>query len=490
MFGIIRAPDFGRFGLVWLNVPQPLSLAAVAGRVTILDFWTFCCINCVHALPALRGLEETFPREVTVIGVHSPKFPHERDAAQLRHAIARYDIHHPVVHDPAMILWREYGVRAWPTLVFLSPDGRVIGQMAGEPDPDRLVQGVGAMIDRFWERGALKPDLMAPVIHAEPGGALRFPGKIKPCPPNAATPDSAWAVADTGHHQIVVVSDDGRELARYGSGRAGFEDGGAEEAGFDGPEGLACDEAAIWVADTRNHAIRRIDRLTGAVETVAGCGWRGMALYRADPAPEVALASPWDLALGDNVLYFANAGTHQVGIIDLADYSLRPLVGSGIEGLVDGTGRQAALAQPSGLALNDAGDRLYVADSETSAVRRVRLGATPEIETVVGAGLFDFGHVNGALATARLQHPLGVAVAGGRLYVADSFNSAVRVVEPDRDNVADLEWGGCLDPACRPLSEPAGVTVAADGRLLISDTNNHRILVWYPETGESRTWFA
>jgi thiol-disulfide isomerase/thioredoxin/DNA-binding beta-propeller fold protein YncE len=490
MFGIVRAPEFGRPGLTWFNVPEPLSLAAVAGRVTVLDFWTFCCINCVHVMPALRLLEEAFPREVTVIGVHSPKFRHERNADQLRHAIARYDIRHPVVHDPGMVLWREYGVRAWPTLVFLSPDGRVIGQVAGEPDPDRLLQGIGAMVEQFWERGQLRPDPMPLAIPDDPGGALRFPGKIKPCPPGPGEPDAAWAVADTGHHQIVLIGADGTELARYGCGQPGFVDGVGAAAAFDGPEGLACDADFIWVADTRNHAIRRIGRADGQVTTVAGTGWRGMALYRADPGIEVALASPWDVELGDGVLYFANAGTHQVGRLDLGDFTVRPLAGSGIENLSDGVGREAALAQPSGLALDREAGLLYVADSETSAVRRVRLGDDPRTETVVGTGLFDFGHVNGPLAEARLQHPLGLAVAEGRLYVADSFNSAVRRIDLAEGMVGDVAWGPCAETACRPLSEPAGVAVAGDGRLLVSDTNNHRIVEWHPATGTSRTWFA
>ncbi|MGE5506814.1 MAG: thioredoxin-like domain-containing protein, partial [Actinomycetota bacterium] len=315
MFGITRAPDFDRPGLSWFNVAEPLTLSDLRGRIVVLDFWTFCCINCFHVLPTLRRIEETFPAEVAVIGVHSPKFDHERDLTAVARAIERYDVRHPVVHDPHLTLWREYAVKAWPTLVLVSPDGYVIGQLAGEPHPDLLVQGLGDMVAQFWNRGELIPGRL-PLAPTRGGGdgRLRFPGKIRPCPgPNGT---KQWAIADAGHNQVVVVDDDGTEVRRYGRGRSGFCDGPAAEAAFDGPEGLVCDARSIWVADTRNHAIRHIDRASGMVSTVAGIGCRGAILRGSEPGGDTALASPWDLALDGSRLYFANAGSHQVGVLD------------------------------------------------------------------------------------------------------------------------------------------------------------------------------
>ncbi|HLO77506.1 MAG TPA: redoxin domain-containing protein, partial [Magnetospirillum sp.] len=359
MFGITRAPDFDRDGLTWFNVQKPLRLADLRGRLVILDFWTFCCVNCFNVHPTLKRLEESFPGEVTVIGVHSPKFDHERDAAELAHAIARYGIEHPVVHDPDLRLWDDYCVRAWPTLVFISPDGFIIGQLSGEPNPDLLVQGIGDMARQFFARGELKPKPLPLVPLVETGGALRFPGKIKACP----TPgEKLWALADTGHNQIVVLDDDGAEVLRYGTGEAGHRDGGAEAA-FNGPEGLACDAAFIYVADTRNHAIRRIDRASGVTDTVAGIGCRGAILRQPEPGPGTALAAPWDIELIDGTLYFANAGSHQIGALDLATGMVRPVAGSGGEAIVDGEGDGAALAQPSGLTPAPEGTALYFADS-------------------------------------------------------------------------------------------------------------------------------
>ncbi len=484
MFGITRAPDLNRDGLTWFNVAGPLSLADLHGRLVVLDFWTFCCVNCFHVHPTLKRLEESFPDEVTVIGVHSPKFDHERDPMVLAHAIARYDITHPVVHDPDMLLWDEYCVRAWPTLVFISPDGTVIGQMSGEPHPDLLVQGIGDMARQFFARGELKPKPLALAPIHDPGGSLRFPGKIKPCP--SVVGEKLWALADTGHHQIVVLDDDGAELVRYGSGRPGMADGGVE-ASFNGPEGLACDADFIYVADTRNHAIRRIDRASGMTETLAGLGCRGGILRQPEPGSGAALASPWDLEVADGILYVANAGSHQIAALDLDSRVLRPVAGSGVEAIVDGTGEHAALAQPSGLALAPDGAMLYFADSETSAVRRLCL-RSGRVDTLAGQGLFDFGHANGPLPQAKLQHPLGLAAANGAVFVADSFNSAIRVITLDQGMIRDVDGLACADRVCRPPAEPAGIVADGAHRLLVSDTNNHRIVEYRLDQGVMRTW--
>jgi len=483
MYGIVRAPDFDRPGLTWFNVATPLRLADLAGRLVILDFWTFCCVNCCHVQPILRRIEEAFATEVAVIGIHSPKFTHEREPRALEAAIARYDIRHPVAHDPGLTLWRDYCVRAWPTLVLISPDGHIIGQMPGEPHPDRLLQGIGDMVAQFWSRGELTPvPPSLPRFPASAGGALRYPGKIKACP--GANGAKLWAVADSGHHQVVVVDDDGGEVARYGDGAAGFEDGEGDQARFNGPEGLACAAASIWVADTRKHAIRRIDRASGRVETVAGIGCRGLALRHREPGRGVALASPWDLAVAGGALYFANAGSHQICALD-ADGTVRPVAGSGAESISDGEGLTAELAQPSGLAACPSGKALYFADAETSAVRRLLLGPKPRVETLIGTGLFDFGHANGTLAEGRLQHPQGLAAVDGRLFIADSYISTIRVIDLAAGSIADLAPPVGLAPF-----EPAGV--AADGcdRLLVSDTNNHRIVEMRLAEGVSRTWMG
>lgn len=421
-----------------------------------------------------------------MIGVHSPKFRAERDPARLADAIARYGITHPVIHDPDMTLWHQYVVRGWPTLVFVSPDGRVLGQHAGEPDVGRLVEVVRELLGEAQAEGSLVPAALDLAPAAAAGGRLRFPGKIKRVPGPAAR----WAVADAGHDQIVLLDDAGAELARYGTGEPGFDDGPAAVASFAAPQGLACDAQAVYVADTGNHAVRRIDLATGTVETLAGIGVRGPVLKSITTGCETPLASPWDLALHGRRLFVANAGSHQIAAIDLDDLTVVPVAGSGVEDLGDESGRTAALAQPSALAPSADGTTLYFADAETSAVRALGLGPDAPVRTLVGAGLFEFGHRNGPLGEALLQHPLGLAAAGDRLYVADSYNDAIRVIDLAAGVVADLDLAGiaCDDPVCLPLAEPAGLAADGPDRLLVADTNNHRIVEISLRDRRMKTW--
>lgn len=473
MFGITRAPDFPKDGLSWFNVDRPLSLSDLKGRLVILDFWTFCCVNCFHVQPTLRDLQDRFGHELAVIGVHSPKFTHERDPRALASALARYDIRHPVLHDPDMVMWDAYCVRAWPTLVFVGPDGRVIGQLAGEPNPDRLSEGLEDLLAQLFQRGALRPGPLTCAPHLDPGGGLRFPGKIKP------GPGGGYVIADSGHHQIVWADEAGREQARFGTGEAGFRDGDCRNAAFNAPEGLVADDHFIYVADTRNHAIRRIEAATGWVETLAGLGLRGGTLSGPEMGLTAALASPWDLEHVHGTLYFANAGSHQIGALDLATRQVRRVAGTGAENISDAKACSALLAQPSGLALVD-GDWLYFTDAESSAIRVLHL-ADGKVETLAGTGLFDFGHKNGGLSQARFQHPLGLTADRTHLYVADSYNGAVRVIDLAAERVCDLALPDCL-------AEPAGLCLTADGGLLISETNRHRLLYYDLVRGAVRVW--
>ncbi len=476
MFGLSRAPDLMGNHLRWFNVEQPLSLEDLRGRMVILDFWTYCCINCMHVLPTLKAIEETFPEEVVVIGVHSPKFKAERDAANVAQAIARYDIHHPVVHDPEMTLWQAYCVRAWPTLVFLSPDGMIVGCAPGEPDRLPLTMGIGKMLDDWKEQGKMAPTRLALRPPAKSGGLLRFPGKIKPL--NGTGGDKLWAIADSGHHQIVVLDNDGREIRRFGGGEAGFIDSDAANSAFHSPQGLISGPGVIYVADTGNHAIRRIDLEKNKIVTLAGTGERGTALGELTPGGEAALASVWDLELAGERLFFANAGAHQLGEIDLTSNQIRHLAGTSGEDIIDGPSMEAFLAQPSGLALDGKAGILYFTDSETSSVRALNLTSPSRVDTLVGTGLFDFGDINGPFEEASFQHPLGLAWTEGTLVVADSYNNRLRVLSFDNRRVDDLGESrfNCADSSCLTLSEPAGVAADGNGRLLLSDTNNHRVV--------------
>jgi len=487
MLGIVRAPEIARPGLTWFNVAAPIPLADLAGRLVILDFWTFCCINCMHVLQTLAKIEARFPDTVTVIGVHSPKFAAEKDPANVAQAIARYRITHPVIHDPEMSLWHEYAVKAWPTLVFIAPDGSVLGASSGEPDADKLIAFIEEQLAGFQSHVAPKP-LPAGLVTPMPASRFAFPGKAKSIVlPNGGR---GWAVADSGHHQIALLDARGREVGRYGSGQPGFDDGSAAQASFRDPQGFAASDTTLYVADTGNHAIRAIDLSSGRVETLAGTGSRGRILGASAEAKTTALASPWDIVLVDDVLAFANAGSHQLGALDPKRGILARLAGTGAEGLQDGMALHGAMAQPSGLAYDEETGRIFIADSETSSVRFLQLGETPQLMTLVGTGLFDFGYKNGSFGEARLQHCLGLSVRGEEVVVADSYNARLAALDLAAQEVSDIDDGyTCIDAVCLPLAEPAGVQHDGETRLLVSDTNNHRLLI-YDRNARTTATFA
>jgi len=432
---------------------------------------------------------------VLFIGVHSPKFPNERDEAMVREAVRRYGVTHPVVVDSGHRIWQEFGVRAWPTLVVIDPFGYVLGDAPGEAEAEPLRELLEKLLAMYRDQGAPLATEPLPVRPEPPAaGALAHPGKL-------LVAGERLYVADTGHHQIVELSLAGtpaRELRRFGAGAPGLLDGPAERALFSHPNGLALDAAAgvLWVADTGNHAVRRLALATGQVTTEFGDGERGSLIPPGQVVTDraVALRSPWDLAW-DPVrarLLVAMAGSHQLFVIDPAAPSLRVLAGSGREARLDGPPERAAFAQPSGLALS--GDRLYVADSEISALREVALDSG-QVRTVAGGDLFDFGDVDGAGDAVRLQHPMGIAAApaDGRLFVADSFNHKIKAFDPRARTVRTLYGSGqalranlaadarepTLPEQAGPEQalfwEPEGVSVA-DGRLYVADTNNHRVV--------------
>ncbi|NND84410.1 MAG: redoxin domain-containing protein, partial [Acidimicrobiia bacterium] len=256
----LMAPEFPE-GLEWINVAAPLRLGDLRGKVVLLDFWTYGCINCLHIIPDLERLEEEFADELVVIGVHSAKFEAEGSTGAIEDIVARYDIRHPVVNDRDFEVWSAYGARAWPTIWLIHPDGTLVGRMEGEGVYE-VVQPVIADIVREEgdeiDRGALALDLVE-----RPRSVLSFPGKVEADPGS-----NRLAIADTGHDQVVIVDrTTGAVEQVLGSGERGFVDGAGLDAAFDGPQGLAFDGDTLYVADTGNHAIRAVDLSSGLVTT-------------------------------------------------------------------------------------------------------------------------------------------------------------------------------------------------------------------------------
>ncbi|HEV8614848.1 MAG TPA: thioredoxin-like domain-containing protein [Methylomirabilota bacterium] len=470
----VRAPELSG-GEGWLNTGRPLALAGLRGKVVILDFWTYCCINCMHVLPDLKRLERKHRDTLVVIGVHSAKFTNEGESAHIREAIARYEIEHPVVNDRRFAIWQAYAVRAWPTLIVIDPAGYVVGTVAGEGHGALLDEIVQTLIDEGRASGTLapRPGPVAPATEL-PASLLHYPGKIV-----VDEPSGRVFIADSNHNRIVVAAVDGQITRVIGTGHAGADDGDLGRATLNHPQGMAVDEDVLYVADTDNHLVRAVDLERGVVETLAGTGEQGRgAGSEAGAARTTSLNSPWDLALADGRLFIAMAGLHQVWVLDPGTREIGPYAGTGREAREDGVRGEAALAQPSGITGDDR--YLYVADSETSSIRAIDR-RSDRVDTIVGRDLFEFGDVDGVGDEVRLQHPLGVTAWKGLLYVADTYNHKVKVIDPVTRRCSTLAGTGEADV----FFEPGGLSVGL-GWLWVADTNHHAVQVVDLTTGASR----
>lgn len=532
----VRASEL--VGRNWLNTGgKSLDLEALRGKIVLLDFWTFCCINCLHVLDELRPLEEQYSDVLVTVGVHSPKFEHEADPVALAAAVERYEIHHPVLDDPELDTWKAYTARAWPTLVVIDPEGYIVAHLSGEGHADGLAVLIPELIAEHEAKGTLHRGSGPYVAPEATSGTLRFPGKALFLPAGrgsaagiadggasdggttagaaaAAADKGSWLVTDTGHHRLVELGTDFETvLATFGSGTKGYADGPAAgdtaSAQFNEPQGLVLlpeDVAAkagydVVIADSVNHRLRGLSLTDGKASTLAGNGIQ--RLLETGPARvdeegagfsgslgndplDVALSSPWDVVWSRklNAVVVAMAGTHQIFSFDPVTGAVSIIAGNGLEGLLDGPAHEAWFAQSSGLA-EDADGNIWVADSETSALRKLVIGddGAITVESAVGKGLFDFGFRDGPAAEARLQHPLGVTVLpDGSVAIADTYNGAVRRYDPASGTVSTLARG---------LAEPSDVIVdhthsaGSEPLVVVVEANKHQ-LVYVPIPKEAQ----
>jgi thiol-disulfide isomerase/thioredoxin len=467
-----QAPEL-EGGISWLNTAGPIRMRDLKGKIVVLDFWTFCCINCIHTLPDLAKLEKQYPNQLVVIGVHSAKFENEKESESIRKAILRYEITHPVVNDANMTIWKTYGVNSWPTLFLIDPEGNVVGKGSGEGLYTALNERIQELIKVHREKKTLNEEPLhfdREKFKDRAASPLFFPGKIL-----ADGPGKRLFISDSTHHRVVVTDLEGNTIAVAGTGEAGNADGNFDKATFNDPQGLALKGDILYVADRKNDLIRELDLKKKTVTRIAGTGKQGMDRDRGGPALKTGLNSPWDLCLIGNQLFIAMAGHHQIWTLDLAKKDLEPYAGNGREDIIDGQLANASFAQPSGLATD--GKNLYVADSEVSAIRSVPLAGRGKVSTVVGEGLFEFGDVDGTGEKVRLQHALGVAFHDGKLFVADTYNNKIKELDP-----ATRTAKSYLGEKVRPkqgegtFNEPGGLSFA-DGKMYVADTNSHRIRV-------------
>ncbi|MBW9262727.1 MAG: redoxin domain-containing protein [Candidatus Thiodiazotropha sp. (ex. Lucinisca nassula)] len=467
-------------GLPWLNVERPLTTDDMLGKVVILDFWTYGCINCIHVLADLKKLEEKYGHQLLVIGVHTPKFDNEKNLQTLKKIVIRYAVDHPVINDVNGLLASYYGMRAWPTRVLIDPKGEVLGKVVGEGRYDQIDNKISELLAQH--KAVLNPSPVPVRLERDEDDTtlLSAPGKI--------TVNADYiAISDSLNNRIIVTNHSGKIKYIIGSGTPGKLDGSFTNASFNSPQGVLFNNNHIYVADTGNHLLRTIDLDNKSVTTIAGNGTLERKRSGQFEAKSIGMASPWALALLEDRLFIAMAGSHQIWVYNISNKQLSRFAGSGREGILNGDVDQATFSQPSGLNIHD--NWLYVADSEASAVRRIDLTEN-RVETLMGTGLFDFGDKDGDLKSAKLQHVLGISVKDQtEIYLADTYNHKLKRLDLDSSLAKSLIGDGkpgflsTVDGQLQ-LNEPGGLALYED-KLYITDTNNDRIVVYDTDSGEA-----
>jgi len=476
----LKAPEL--IGDTWFGTANArLGIEDFRGRFLLLDFWTLCCVNCHHVLAELRAVEEKFEAVLTVVGVHSPKFEYEKLPESVAAAISRHEIEHPVLNDPNMATWKSYGVRAWPTLVLVDPRGDIIATFSGEGHAHAISALLEKLIPEYQASGEL---VSGEGLYKAPKPShsfLKQPGKVAVIPEGYRhlLGGADLLVSNSGGHDLVAVSSEGLDtpIARIGSGSRGTLDGSWDTAQFAEPYGVVfLDpelaqklEAHLIIADTANHLIRSVNLETKSVTTLAGTGLPWM---HNDPtsgaARSINISTPWDVEIFQGQLVIAMAGEHRIWKYDVDSQTLGIFAGTTNEGLVDGSSDTAWFAQPSAVVASKVTPgRLWIIDAETSALR---FWQNDHISSVVGKGLFDFGHLDGLAQDALLQHPLGLSeLPDGDLLIADTYNRAVRRYSPKTGSVSTI---------ARDLSEPSDVdiiTTAKGPMLVVAETAANRV---------------
>lgn len=450
----------------WLNITRPVTIQDLQGRAVLLDFWTYGCINCMQIVPDLDFLERKYGEKLLVIGVHSAKFEGEKGNERILAAAQRFGLNHPVINDSDYAIWKSFGVRAWPTQVLIGPDGREAARWSGEGHRTAIDAAISAAT------ASITPpftDISTLVPARTKTSTLSFPARIEDA-------GDFIFVADSGHNRILVLDRTGAVKMTIGSGELGHQDGSFVMAKFNHPRGMVLIGRNLYIADTDNHMLRVANLDSGSVMTLSGNGKRTFAPpFKAQKAMTTELASPWDVeALPDGSVAIAMAGVHQLWRYDPTARTMQVMVGSGAEAVGDGPALKATLAQPSGL--KNIGSALYFVDAESSALRRVE---NNNVQTLVGTGLFDFGLVDGMYPDARLQHAQGLTTLNNQIVLADTYNNTLRTYDLQNGQLTTMDLKGLL------LNEPGDVA-AIDGKLWIADTNNHRIVVFDPATGDHR----
>lgn len=474
----------------WLNSSRQIESSDLKNRVILLDFWTYACVNCLHMVPEIKKLETEFGNRLTVIGVHSGKFNNEKNDESIKKAIIKNDISHLVVNDSEFKIWNGFKVSSWPSFVLIDAKGHVVKKYDGEISAENLRKDIKKLIKKYKYR--LNSERL-PIILEKNRVAdyiLKFPGEIiavQNFSYKNINKINALIISNTGKNKILVTNLNGNILLEIGSGEIGFDDGDLDSSSFNSPRGLLFKDNILYVADTSNHAIRKINFTDGKVSTLIGSGKRGEVVKLSDRIDEISLSSPFDLAFfpDKNNIVISNSGTHQLLKYNIPSNTIIPFAGNGSKGLVNGHYPDNSLAQPSGL--SSYGSQLYFVDAESSSLRSISKNGL--VKTLIGHGLSEFGHRGGKKDKALMQHPVGVIAFDKEIYISDTHNHAIRRYNIKTGELSTYSGGergdGVSSGKRTEYDEPEAITYFAD-RFYIVDTNNNRVMELAKNNGNAK----
>jgi len=452
----VRAPELPG-SIEWFNVDRPVRLADLHGMLVLLDFSlgdTACSRHSQHELNRLAG---RFSDELVILCAHLPELPAAMRRSHVRSLISRQDVRFPVLHDPERVCRALFGIHDQPVRILIDRDGCIVGTSHGIGKQSHLERVIAHQISLCGGWARRGPPFK---VRLEPAtrGTLHFPTRL------IVAHDRLY-IADSGNNRILMTTKQGGILREYGGVAAGFVDGPAGSAAFDNPQGLCRVDEYVYVADTGNHAIRRINLRTDEVETLAGTGSdAGQDLSKLSMPRDCVLNTPCDVLFRRGQLFIAMTGLHQVWRLSMIDNVLSIFAGSGAAGSADGPSHLASFTQPVSLAWCDG--RFYCVDAGSGTVRCI--DPVSGYVTTLQVGADRAG--TGAAGMEQLQHPLDITSdeRRKRLWIADTWNNTIRSVDI-RVRPATRGVSG------RRLDEPAGLAFD-NNTLYIANTNAHEVL--------------
>jgi len=467
-----NAPSFPK-ELEVFNTDRPISLQDLEGRIVLIYFWSYSILECELLIKQIQQLEREFSDSLSVVGIHSPKFEGEKDREQLRKSILRLGIEHPIINDKDFRIWGKYGAKVWPTSMLITPLGDVSGFITGSTVYDALYEGIEALQTQF--EMYLNPTKLIPLKRENlrtPQSVLSFPMGVIADPLT-----KKLYIADTANHRIVVTTTEGQVLFVIGNGFAGFADGAFETAQFDSPQGLALLNGDLYVADSGNNKIRRINTTSRFVETLPIQEYSFE--FDAEGTNDTGVFIPTGLLSYGKTLLIASSGNNLIFSFDTESEQLLPFAGSGRLQLKDGKNETVDFAQPTSIA--KAAGSLFVADSLSSSLRLMKEEENSVVVTTIsGKSLFEYGDALGDTEHSLFQYPRALTYSSGKLFVTDSLNHKIKAIDPIAFQASLITGAepGFVDGDFKEarFDFPTAIT-ALDNSLYVCDTNNSAIRV-------------